>query len=217
MTQRLSTTDIAVPGMDPDLELLDRWCAGDKTAGNALFQRYFEDIDRFFQNKVSGDSEDLVQETFLACVRRRDKFRRQSSFRTFLFAVARFELYAHWRRQTRDDQRLDFSEISLADLATTPSTHMAREQERERLLRALRSLPLEQQLLLELHYWEQLDSDQLAEVFDIASATARTRLFRARNALRERMEQMDGALDPVPEGHVDFDVWVTSLRAGRRE
>jgi RNA polymerase sigma factor (sigma-70 family) len=200
--------------MDPDLELLDRWCAGDRAAGNELFKRYFEDIYRFFENKLSSEVEDLVQETFLACVRRRDEFRRQSSFRTFVFAVARFALYASWRRRARGGQALDFSEISLADLVTTPGTRLAREQDRERMLRALRSLPLEQQLLLELHYWEHLDSEQLAEVFDIAPATARTRLFRARNTLRERMEQIDGARGAGPA--TDFDQWVQSLRAGQR-
>jgi RNA polymerase sigma factor (sigma-70 family) len=204
-----------MPGMDPELELLDRWCAGDKAAGSALFKRYFDDIYRFFEHKVSGEVDDLVQETFLACVRRRDQFRRQSSFRTFLFAVARFELYAYWRRRARDGQALDFNETSVADLVTTPARRMAREQDRERLLHALRSLPLEQQLLLELHYWEQLDGERLAEVFDIAPATVRTRLFRARAALRERIELMSNAPGQPLAGGADFDAWVMSLRAGR--
>ncbi|MCI0355339.1 MAG: 2-amino-4-hydroxy-6-hydroxymethyldihydropteridine diphosphokinase, partial [Acidobacteria bacterium] len=48
-----------------------------------LFGRHFADIYRFFERKVAGEPDELVQETFLACVRRRDQFRRQSSFRTF--------------------------------------------------------------------------------------------------------------------------------------
>ena len=201
--------------MDPDLELLDRWCAGNQAAGNALFKRYFEDIYRFFENKVSGDIDEPVQETFLACVRRRDEFRRQSSFRTFIFAIARYELYAYWRRRSRGDQPIDFTEISLADLATTPISQLAREEDRERLVRALRSLPLEQQLFLELHYWENLDSAQLAEVFDIAPTTARTRLFRARQALRERLEAADSPSALQSMSNANLDTWVSSLRAKR--
>jgi RNA polymerase sigma factor (sigma-70 family) len=204
-----------MPGVDPDLELLDRWCAGDKAGGSALFKRYFDDVYRFFEHKVSSDVDDLVQETFLACVRRRDQFRRQSSFRTFVFAVARFELYAYWRRRAHRGQALDFSEISVADLVTTPASRMAREQDRDRMLHALRSLPLEQQLLLELHYWEQLDGERLAEVFDIAPATVRTRLFRARAALRERIEQMGSAPAGLLAGGAGFDEWVQSMRADR--
>lgn len=198
--------------MDPDLELLDRWCQGDRAAGNALFRRHFDDVFRFFENKVAGDAEELVQDTFLACVRRRDEFRRQSSFRTFVFAIARFELYAHWRRRNRRGEELDFSEISLRELVTTPATRMARESDRARLLGALRTLPLEAQLLIELHYWEGMTSEQLAEVFDIAPATARTRLFRARQLLQARLENAD-ALTPM--GADGFDRWVSSLRAKR--
>ena len=80
---------------------------------------------RFFERKVAEEPDELVQETFLACVKRRNEFRRQSSFRTFLFAVARFELYAHWRRRARNGQAIDFGEVSLADLATTPGTRKA--------------------------------------------------------------------------------------------
>ena len=199
--------------MDTDLELLERWCTGNKAAGAMLFGRHFADLYRFFERKVSGEPDELVQETFLACVRRRDEFRRQSSFRTFLFAVARFELYAYWRRRARDGQAIDFSEVSLADLVTTPGTRIARKQERERLLGALRMLPLDDQLLLELHYWEGFDSARLAEIFEISPATARTRLFRARHALRERMQAMEQEPSTALASVKDLDEWVRRLRA----
>jgi RNA polymerase sigma factor (sigma-70 family) len=198
--------------VDPDLELLDRWCAGDRAAGNALFIRHFDSVCRFFETKAGGDTEELVQETFLACVNRRDEFRRQSSFRTFLFAIARFELYGYWRRRARDGAALDFTEVSLEQIVTTPVSRMARDQERERLLRALRSLPLEAQLLLELHYWEGMDSEKLAEVFDVAPGTARTRLFRARQALRERMAAAATDRASARASADAFDDWIASLR-----
>ena len=201
--------------MDGDLELLDRWCDGDKPAGSALFARHFADVYRFFERKVTGEPDELVQDTFLACVRRRNEFRRQSSFRTFLFAIARFELYAYWRRRARDGQATDFSEVSLADLATTPGTRIDRNHERERLLGALQTLPLEDQLLVELHYWEGLDSDQLAEVFDISPVTSRTRLFRARQLLRERMQAIE-AQPSRATSLEDLDDWVRSLRTRAR-
>ena len=63
--------------MTSDLELLDRWCAGDKTAGGDLFARHFDVVYGFFARKVDHDAEELVQETFVACVKNRDKFRRR--------------------------------------------------------------------------------------------------------------------------------------------
>jgi len=190
-----------------DLVLLDRWCAGDRAAGNELFKRHFESLYRFFSSKVDVEIDELVQETLLACVTQRATFRRQSSFRTYLFAIARYTLYGYWKRVR---PTLDVDEISVASLSTSVGTRIARRQDQARLLQALRELPVEQQLLLELHYWEGLERSQLAEVFDVEEATTRSRLFRARQALRERLERTA----PRPETHedADFDVWARSLR-----
>lgn len=199
--------------MDPDIELLARWRDGDTGAGNQLFQRHFDSICRFFENKIQGDIDELVQTTFLACVRSRDQFRMQSSFRTYLFTIARHELYGYLRRRRRDGAALDFSVTSLADLGPSPTSEIARNQDHELLLRGLRTLPVEQQILLELHYWEDMTLVELAEVFDIAQPTARTRLFRARKALRQRMEEL--AAEPAPNHATieSLDAWARSLRA----
>lgn len=200
--------------MDPDLELLDRWCAGDKTAGNELFQRYFDSIYKFFDNKAYEELDELVQRTFLACLTGRDTFRRQCSFRTYLFTLARNELYHYLQRIHRPGLFVDFGITSMADIKTTPQTRHARHEKHEHLLRALRTLPLEQQLLLELHYWEGMDPGELAEVFDIARTTARTRLHRARNALRDRLEEMARLADlpyPVPPTVEDLDEWARKI------
>ena len=78
--------------MDTDFELLDRWRAGDASAGEALFARHFDGLCGFFATKCHGDADELVQRTLLACVGAKDQLRKQSSFRTYLFTVARQEL-----------------------------------------------------------------------------------------------------------------------------
>ena len=168
---------------DEDLALLDRWIAGDAAAGNDLFKRHFAVVYRFFETKTEGDIDDLVQETFLACLKGRTTFRRQSRFRTYLLAIARHTLFHYWRKRKTVGVPLDFDEISVASLSTTAGTKLAKEQDRAALLAALRELPLDQQLLLELYYWEDMDRDALAEVFDVETSTIGTRLFRARAAL----------------------------------
>lgn len=203
--------------VDPDLELLERWRDGEKQAGNLLFKRHFRSIYRFFEHKSQGDVDELVQETFLACVNSRQRFEGRSSFRTFLFAIARHTLYAYWRKRARDGGSLDFSESSLADLATTPRSHLAREEDRGRLLLALQELPLDQQLLLELHYWEGMSGEQLAEVFDVKPATTRSRLSRAREVLRGKLGPGKGDSAPAAEGPADFEAWVRSLQSEESE
>jgi RNA polymerase sigma-70 factor (ECF subfamily) len=185
--------------MDPDLEQLERWRGGDAAAGEALFARYFDSLCGFFATKCRGDADELVQKTLLACVRAKEQFRAQSTFRTYVFTLARHELYRHLRLQRRDDDRLDFSITSVAELITTPATRLARDAERRRMIEILRSLPVEQQTLLELHYWEDMDSVALAEVFETTPGAIRVRLTRARQALRALLapEADDAALDDL--------------------
>jgi len=172
--------------VDPDLEVLERWRGGDTAAGEELFARYFDRLCGFFATKCP-DADELVQRTLLACVRAKDQFRAQATFRTYLFTVARNELYQYLRKRRRDDERLDFSVTSIAELITTPATKLARDAERRHLVEVLRSMPVEQQTLLELHYWEDFDIAALAEVFDATPGAIRVRLHRARAALRERL------------------------------
>jgi RNA polymerase sigma factor (sigma-70 family) len=174
--------------VDEDLGLLERWRTGDAAAGRDLFRRHFGDVYRFFEHKVGGDADDLAQRTFTAAVASRDRFRAQSSFRTYLFAIARNELYTHLRRRPRGEH-LDFEDTSLAALGTSVGGRLDRAREVELLHAVLRQLPAEQQLLLELHYWHDLDAAALAEVFEVPPGTIRVRLSRARSALRARMEE----------------------------
>ncbi len=147
---------------DVDFALLSRWRDGDRSAGEELFLRQFDHLYRFFASKCNGDIDELVQSTLLACLNAKQQFRADSTFKAYMFTVARHELYKYLRARRRDQERLDFSTVSVADLATTPGTRIARDQAHRRLLDALRELPVEQQTLLELYYWEDLDIATLA-------------------------------------------------------
>ncbi len=192
-----------------DFQLLDRWRAGDRSAGNQLFQRHFESVNRFFENKLGDDIDDLVQSTFFELTRDVEKFRKQASFRTYLFAIARNQLYRYLRKKIGKAD-VDFSYQSLADSMTSAPSRMAKDERKLILLDALRTLPVEQQLLIELYYWENIDIESLATVFEVAPATVRTRLFRARAALRDKLAAETKAKgDDSNEG---LDEWARSLR-----
>jgi RNA polymerase sigma-70 factor (ECF subfamily) len=174
----------------PDFELLDRWRGGDKAAGQALFERHFDSLCGFFATKCHGETDELVQRTLLACVRSQQQFRKEASFRTYLFTLARHELYHQLRRARRDGERLDFSVTSIADLVTTPATQLARHAEHRKVVEILRQLSVEQQTLLELYYWEDMEITALAEIFEATPNAIRIRLHRARRDLRERLEAL---------------------------
>jgi RNA polymerase sigma factor (sigma-70 family) len=198
-----------LPRMDSDEQLLERWRAGDQASGRALFQRYFDAMHWFFATKCDEPRE-LAQRTFVAIVKARDQFAGRSSFRTYLYRIARNELYAHLRG-LRQARKFDPESSSIVDLVTTPAAKLARNDDHQRMLEALRALPVEQQTLLELHYWEELDAQQLAEVFATTPGAIRVRLTRARAALRERMEAGPPPAAPIATDE-QLDTWARSTR-----
>jgi RNA polymerase sigma factor (sigma-70 family) len=180
--------------MSRDLELLARWRDGDLQAGAQLFERHFDAVRRFFRTKVAAeDVEDTIQRVFLACVESRNAFRGDASFRTYVFTIARHELYRHLRRRGRDAIALglDASVSSVYALGISPSSAVGREENERRVRQALRRLPVEQQTMLELRYWEDLPTPEIAAIMEIAEATVRTRLFRARAALRTLLAELE--------------------------
>lgn len=202
--------------LSTDYELLDRWREGDAQAGNDLFRRHFSSVYRFFRDKAHGEEDELIQATFFACVRGRDQFRKRCSFRAYLFTLARHELYAYFRRKARR-AHVDFAVTSLADLGPSPSQQVDRDQQRAELAAALHQLPLQQQLVLELHYWEDMRPAELARVFEIEEATARVWLFRARQALRRHIEGHAPGSTPPGSGEDALGAWAEALRDwGRR-
>jgi len=200
---------------DSDVDLLEAWRAGDPGAGRALFERHISALSRFFRTKIGDEREDLIQATFLACVESRDRVRDGASFRAYMFRVARSKLYDHLARAHRGVGRPDPLTQSAVDLQLSPSRALARNQEQQHLLGALRRLPLELQILLELHYWEGLRTAELAEVLDIPQGTVKTRLFRARALLRTHLDEVVRLGELSPESLTDLDAWARSLRAQR--
>lgn len=199
----------APPG-GADADLLVHWQGGDQRAGETLVERYFARLYAFFHTKLEHEADELVQATFLACLAAKDRFRGDSTFKTFLYGIAKNQLYTALRGRQRDGDRLAFDVSSMADLVSTPRTVIARNQDHARLVDAMRSLPVEQQTLLELHYWDELGMTELAAIFEAPEVTIRSRLHRARNALRELLRAGPVAR-PATETLEQMDEWARSL------
>jgi RNA polymerase sigma-70 factor (ECF subfamily) len=194
--------------VEDDLAVLRRWRDGDQRAGEELCGRYFDEIHRFFQHKFPNEADDLTQQTFLACVRSRDQFLGQSRFRTYLFAIARNELVTRLRR-IPEFEHVDLEVSSLDELVSSPSSQLRKHEELEQIRTALRRLPVEQQVLLELHYWHDLDAAALAEMFSASPGAIRVRLLRARRALRDQLgaaAASGGVEDPLTSSLRDAEL-----------
>lgn len=197
-----------------DFELLDAWAAGDRAAGGQIFRRHFRAVFRFFNNKVSGGAEDLVQQTFLGCVETHTRFRREAEFRTFVLSVARNVLYNEFRRRRRKDDMVDFLAHSVMDLSPSPPSVVAEKNEQRLLLEALRQIPVDYQIALELQMWEGLTGPQMAQVLGLAEPGVRSRLSRAKTALKARMEALAESPSLLASTHANLAHWAKSLRDG---
>ncbi len=199
--------------MRADMELLHAWREGDEHAGRELFARHFDSVFRFFRNKVDGVAEDLTQQTFLGCLKGREKFRGDASFRTYVFSIARKRLYTHYREQKQNGPAPLFDQVSVADLARpSPTAAIACRQEQRMLLRALRELPLDMQVALELHYWEDLKVREIAEILDVPSGTIKRRLQRARQQLERNLEAASESPELLKSTLDNFSFWAGGLR-----
>ncbi|MFV8755278.1 RNA polymerase sigma factor [Nannocystaceae bacterium ST9] len=199
--------------MIEDAELLRRWREGDRRAGNELFQRHFEAVRRFFINKVDDEVEELVQRTFMACIEGKDRFEGRSEFRGYLLGIARHLMWKHWevRRNNRNEP---IDECSIYEMGAGPSTMLGRRDEERRLLDALRRIPLESQVVLELYYWESMTGSQMAIVLDMPENTVRTAIRRAKAALGVEMRRMERFAGKPESTDTDLDAWAAGVRAG---
>ncbi len=169
--------------MSSDVAMLESWRAGDVAAGDRLLQKHFASIHRFFRTKIGDDVDDLVQQTFLGCVQNRDRVK-DGAFRPYLFGIARNRLYDRLRAYKEE---VDLDTECIAHCGTSPSQKVARNQEEQLLLLAMRQISINAQIVLELTYWEGMSGREVAKVLGVSEHTVRSRLSRARDGLRDQL------------------------------
>ncbi len=189
-----------------DRELLDRWRAGDTEAAGQLFGRHGVAVGRIFRFKADDALEDLVQQTFLLCLQRRDVID-ERGLRGYLLGIAYNVLRKHLEQRLGPRGRIDPVKSSIADLqGASPASVVALSRTQALVVEALRSLPLEFQVAIELFYWEELTASQIAAVLELPEGTVRSRLRLGRDRLRDRLAQLD------PNAPIDIDASMHSTR-----
>ena len=200
----------------PDHELLQRWQAGDAAAAERLVKRYFAVVFRFFRSKLPNEAEDMTQKTFAACVESASRWRGEGSFRPFLLGIARNQLFASLRRGGRTDKVFDPLAASVAgavdpDLISASAGVAVREHDRL-LLEALRRIPIDFQITVELFYWEDLSLEEIAGILEVAVGTVKSRLGRARVMLREQLEALGTDPKSAETTMSNLQNWAGALR-----
>jgi RNA polymerase sigma-70 factor (ECF subfamily) len=166
---------------------------GDRDAFAELVERHGPSLYRYAQRLLDdrGQTDDCVQETFLAAWRGLPGFRAESSVRTWLFTICRHEVFRRSRRGATEvplDVELDEVRDKIRDLRADPARSSEAAALREALDLALAVLPSRQRSAWLLREVEQLHYDEIAEVLGTTATAVRGLLERARTALASALE-----------------------------
>ncbi|MCH9685423.1 MAG: RNA polymerase sigma factor [Deltaproteobacteria bacterium] len=195
-----------------DLALLEQWLDGRPEAGQELFSRHYDALYRFFDRKIDGDVEDLVHDTFIRFERVTSTFQRASTLRTYLFGIANKLLLEFLRKKAKAQGRnVDFSVESVGEVGGSPASHLERKQEHQLLRLALREIPLESQVLLELYMFEEFTGGQLAVIMEAPEDTVRSRISRAKRLLERKMNEIATDPDQLHDALATLSTWLERI------
>lgn len=197
-----------------DEELYAAWAAGDRDAGSRLVDRYLRPISRFFANKIwdGDDAEELVGTTFETCARTLGNFRGEGSFRTWLFGIAHNVVRNHIRKRRPSAAEIDLESSAVRDLGPSPRTHVAKRREHALLLQALRAIPFDHQVVLELAHFEGMSRTEIAAVLGLPAGTIASRLRRADELLRSELAKLAEDETQLRSTADGLDRWALELR-----
>jgi len=179
--------------------LVQRCAAGDEAACADLVAEHQRMVVQLAINLLGDRDEalDLSQEVFLRVFRTIHRFRCQSSLRTWIYRIAVNQArnrHRFWRRRHRADQvSLDEHVAAHGDFVSgtepTPDRVLAQKDLAERLKAALDRLPFEQRTAIVLREIDGLSYEEIAYSLGIAIGTVKSRLTRARRALRLELRE----------------------------
>ncbi len=173
--------------MTTDEELMIAAGRGSAEAFGELFGRHRDAVWGFFRRRIAdrGRAEDLAHDVFVALLNGAARYEPRAPFRAYLFGVAFRLLAAERRRSARLLSPID-DEPSAPALVTRP------RDDGFWVRRALARLDQADREILMLREFEQLSYDEIASVLEVPINTVRSRLFRARGALRRLLLPSEG-------------------------
>ena len=202
MTVRLPFRAASATFADPDALEVDRARAGDEAAFETLVARHERAVWSVARRLLGHDEDafDAVQDTFLRVFRALPRFRGEATFRTWVIGIAinvcrSRRASAEWRRRRLTDELAPADPASgraverpLADRSPGPEAAAHAGELRAALDRALAALSRAHREIVVLREVEGLDYDELARALGCRVGTVRSRLARARAALRAALE-----------------------------
>ncbi|MRV71938.1 RNA polymerase sigma factor RpoE [Duganella sp. FT92W] len=191
---------------ESDQLLVERAQAGDRGAFDVLVVKYHRRLTRLLKRMVRdpAEAEDVVQETFIKAYRALRFFRGDAAFYTWLYRIAvntaRHYLASATHRvnatAAQSREQVHALEEQLRD-NDTPESVLASKQIALTVSAAMEALPAELRVTIMLRELEGLSYEEIALIMDCPLGTVRSRIFRAREVIAERLEPV---IDKMTEG-----------------
>lgn len=169
-----------------EILLVSRARAGDREAFGALVEQYRDNVYRLAYRMCGNayDADEAAQEAFVAAWRALPNFRGDAKFSTWLYRLTTNAAIDVMRREKRHQTVGDGEMIEVADDADSPQETVERTEQQEAVQEALATLSEEYREVLLLRYMEELDYAEIAEVLKLPSGTVKSRINRAKAALK---------------------------------
>lgn len=192
--------DLSMLPSDTDRELVQRFKRGDETAFDLLFTRYQHKIFCLVRRHLRDIEEvhDVVQETFVKVFRALPEFRGDSAFYTWVYRIAINTIKNHVVAKSRrppvvdididDAQFVNGSELLKED--EDPVSAISRDELSAEIERALSALPDDLRSAVTLRELDGMSYEQIASILACPVGTVRSRIFRAREAIDQRIRPL---------------------------
>jgi RNA polymerase sigma-70 factor (ECF subfamily) len=185
-----------------DEEIVEQVVAGQSALFEVLMRRHNERVYRLARSIVrdDGEAEDVMQQAYVNAYTHLGQFSRKARFSTWLLRIATNEALARVRRRGRyepfDDQPAAFEDAMITRPLRDPEQQASSSELRVMLVSAIDGLPDGSREVFVLRDVEGLSTAETAAVLDVSEDVIKTRLSRARAALRRALEQQIGAIAP---------------------
>jgi RNA polymerase sigma-70 factor (ECF subfamily) len=187
---------------DTDHALVERVQKGDKRAFDLLVRKYQHKVVGVISRYISDWSEcqDVAQETFIRAYRAIAAFRGDSQFYTWIYKIAtntaKNYLVSQGRRPPTDDIAID--DAVLLDGGTrlkdgaTPERELMRQEIEQTVFDTVEQLPEDLKIAITLREVDGLSYEEIAETMNCPIGTVRSRIFRARDAIDQKLRPLLG-------------------------
>ena len=175
---------MAARSQDPDIDLIERYFAGQTQAFDEIMIRYERQIYRvcyrFVENRE--DAMDLAQDVFVKAFEHLPTFRRESSLKTWLYRIAINHCLNHVKKHSQE-----FVEVTEYTGSITSSVHaeLEHQEQRQHFRRLVKQLPPKQKAILELRINEDLSYEEIARISGRSTSTIKASVFFALEKLRK--------------------------------